>query len=370
MNYLFRNVIDQEMRTRRFAGARAGLRAAPCAMVCAALLLLAPGRVWAQADAGPMPGGAAADSGAASQSPAAQAQPAQMQPRSTMRPRGVGFGAAPATAVEWPAMTQDLNAKLAAALADWKESSGAGRAPKIVVLDFCTWDNQWRPFGAWVADNLSAAWAAGSGGAFAVIDRGQLPAALQARGLTAKDEFESPQAIELAQALGADILVNGRYRALDNDLGLTVNVRAAVAPAASAAEPAHPRRPILFVQSRVTMSSELAGQLGEPLAALGPTHEANAPRPNPNSFARCKYCPAAEYSDQGRKKKIEGTVMLTVLITAEGRASDITVTKSLEPSLDQQAVTTVGTWIFEPAKDASGAPVAVRQNIEISFHMY
>jgi len=369
MNYSFRNVIDQDMRTRRFAGARAWLRAAPCAMVGAALLLLAPGRVWAQADAGPMPGGTAADSGAASQSPAAQAQPAQMQPRSTMRPRGVGFGAAPATAVEWPAMTQDLNAKLAAALVDWKESSGAGRAPKIVVLDFCTWDNQWRPFGAWVADNLSAAWAAGSGGAFAVIDRGQLPAALQARGLTAKDEFESPQGIELAQALGADILVNGRYRALDNDLGLTVNVRPAVAPAASAAGPPHPR-PILFVQSRVTMSSELAGQLGEPLAALGPTHDANAPRPNPNSFARCKYCPAAEYSDQGRKKKIQGTVMLAVLITAEGRASDITVTKSLEPSLDQQAVTTVGTWIFEPAKDASGAPVAVHQNIEVSFHMY
>jgi TonB family protein len=62
--------------------------------------------------------------------------------------------------------------------------------------------------------------------------------------------------------------------------------------------------------------------------------------------------------------------MLAVLVTAEGRASDITVTKSLEPSLDQQAVTTVGTWIFEPAKDASGAPVAVHQNIEISFHMY
>ncbi len=78
-----------------------------------------------------------------------------------------------------------------------------------------------------------------------------------------------------------------------------------------------------------------------------------------------------EYLDQGRKKKIEGDGdAYTVLITAEGRASDITVTKSLEPSLDQQAVTTVGTWIFEPARDASGAPVAVRQNVEISFHMY
>ena len=343
-------------RTWRFAGAQG--------LLCVALLLFAPGRAWAQADAGPMP----APEGAASQSPAAQSQPTPLQPRSTMRPKGVGFGFAPATPVEWPALTQDLNGKLAAALADWKDSSGAGRAAKIVVLDFCTWDNQWRPFGAWLADNLSGAWAAGNGGAFAVIDRAQLAAALQARGLAAKDEFESPQAIELARALGADILVSGRYRALDNDLGLSVTVRPVVAAAVMVGQP-H-QRPILFVQSRVTMSSDLAERLGEPLAALGPTREANAPGRNGNSYAKCSYCPPVPYSEQGRKKKIEGTVLLSVLITAEGRASDISVTKSLEASLDQQAVTTVRTWIFEPAKDASGAPVATRQNIEVSFHIY
>jgi TonB family protein len=294
-----------------------------------------------------------------------------------MRPRGVGLGAMPGTAVEWPALTQDLHAQLAAAVADWKDSSGAGRAPKIVVLDFCTWDNQWRPFGAWLADNLSAAWAAGNDGGFAMIDRAKLAAVLQARGLSAKDEFQSPQAIELAQALGADILVNGRYRALDNDLGLTVNVRP-VAAAAVAAGPPH-QRPILFVQSRLTMSSDLAEHLGEPLATLGParaaiapdpTRDANAPGRAGVSYPKCTYCPPAEYSEQGRKKKIQGAVTLVVVVTAQGRASDITVAKSLEPSLDQQAVKAVGTWIFEPAKDASGAPVAVRQTIEVSFHMY
>jgi TonB family protein len=342
--------------------------------------LSAPGPVRAQADAGPLPApaGAPGAADAPSQSPAPPSQPARLEPRSTMRPRGVGFGAVPATAVEWPALTQDLHAKLAAAVADWKDSSGAGRAPKIVVLDFCTWDNQWRPFGAWLADNLSAAWAAGNDGGFAVIDRAKLAAVLQARGLSAKDEFESAAATEVAQALGADMLVNGRYRALDNDLGLTIYVRPAVAAAAVAAGPPH-QRPILFVQSRLTMSSDLAEHLGEPLATLGPARAANAPGPTRDanapgragvSYPKCTYCPAAEYSEQGRKKKIEGTVTLVVLVTAQGRASDITVAKSLEPSLDQQAVKTVGTWIFEPAKDASGAPVAVRQTIEVSFHSY
>ena len=126
------------------------------------------------------------------------------------------------------------------------------------------------------------------------------------------------------------------------------------------------------------MSSDLADSLGEPLATLGrrpatrQTRRADANEPGRAgvSFPECTYCPAAEYSAQGRKKKIQGTVMLVVLITAEGRASDITVTKSLEPSLDQQAVKAVGTWIFEPAKDASGAPVAVHQTIEVSFNSY
>src|SRR5271156_554694 len=164
MTCSFRKIIGQEIQTRRSAA-----QALLCAAVCA-VLLFAPGRLRAQADAGPMP-----PSGGATSSPADQTQPTQLQPRSTMRPRGMGFGGAPATAVEWPALTQDLNTKLAAALAGWKDSSGVARAPKIVVLDFGTWDNQWLPFGAWLADNLSAAWAA-NGGAFAVIDRAQLPA--------------------------------------------------------------------------------------------------------------------------------------------------------------------------------------------------
>src|SRR5271163_4302275 len=139
-----------------------------------------PGQVRAQADAGPLPAPAGAPGTTDATPPS---QPARLEPRSTMRPRGVGFGAVPATAVEWPALTQDLHAKLAAAVADWKDSSGAGRAPKIVVLDFCTWDNQWRPFGSWLADNLSTAWAAADDGGFSVIDRAKLAAVLQARGL-------------------------------------------------------------------------------------------------------------------------------------------------------------------------------------------
>ncbi len=156
MNYSFRNVTQiRKCGHGGSARARAGLRAAPCAMVCAALLLLAPGRVWAQADAGPMPGGAAAvDSGAASQSPGSSASRRNRshgrrcgRRESVRRRSGDGGG----VAGDDPGFECEIGGG----------AGGVGRSPAArgaraenCGAGFCTWDNQWRPFGAWVAVNF------------------------------------------------------------------------------------------------------------------------------------------------------------------------------------------------------------------------
>ena len=47
----------------------------------------------------------------------------------------------------------------------------------------------------------------------------------------------------------------------------------------------------------------------------------------------------------------------------------VKVVKSLEPTLDANAIEAVKTWKFEPAmKD--GKPVAVQINVEVSFRLY
>ena len=79
--------------------------------------------------------------------------------------------------------------------------------------------------------------------------------------------------------------------------------------------------------------------------------------------------PNPEYCDKGRKKKINGIVLLDFIVTAEGRVRDVKVTQSLFPCLDSQAVAAVSTWKFEPAmKD--GKPVAVHLKSEVDFHLY
>jgi TonB family protein len=84
----------------------------------------------------------------------------------------------------------------------------------------------------------------------------------------------------------------------------------------------------------------------------------------------CLYCPTAQFSDEAVKAKFQGTVLLVAIITAEGHATDIHVAKGLGLGLDEKAIEAVRTWRFRPALGPNGKPAAVRQTIEVTFHLY
>lgn len=48
------------------------------------------------------------------------------------------------------------------------------------------------------------------------------------------------------------------------------------------------------------------------------------------------------YTEEARRNKIEGAVTLSVVVGTDGKARDIQVVQSLDPSLDQKAVESVG----------------------------
>ena len=84
---------------------------------------------------------------------------------------------------------------------------------------------------------------------------------------------------------------------------------------------------------------------------------------------RAIYAPSPEYTDKARKAKINGTVVLSLIVTSEGEARDVRVTKSLTVDLDIKAVEAVRKWKFKPAtKD--GQPVAVQISAEATFRLY
>lgn len=87
------------------------------------------------------------------------------------------------------------------------------------------------------------------------------------------------------------------------------------------------------------------------------------------SAPRIINAPDPEYSEEARKAKYQGVVVLWLIVGPDGRPRDIRVSRSLGMGLDQKAIEAVREWKFEPAKK-DGQPVAVQINVEVNFRLY
>jgi protein TonB len=75
-----------------------------------------------------------------------------------------------------------------------------------------------------------------------------------------------------------------------------------------------------------------------------------------------------EYSEEARKAKYQGTVMLYVEVDTSGRPRNLRVIRSLGLGLDEKAMEAVEKWKFRPGyKD--GKPVVVAATIEVNFRL-
>jgi TonB family protein len=75
-----------------------------------------------------------------------------------------------------------------------------------------------------------------------------------------------------------------------------------------------------------------------------------------------------EYSEEARKAKFQGTVLLFVVVDEKGMPRDIKILRPLGLGLDQKAVEAVEKWKFSPGKK-DGKPVAVQAQIEVNFRL-
>lgn len=81
------------------------------------------------------------------------------------------------------------------------------------------------------------------------------------------------------------------------------------------------------------------------------------------------YSPDPDYSEEARKAKYQGTVVLTVIVGPDGRVHNARVSRSLGMGLDEKAIEKVMVWKFKPAtKDSK--PVAVEVSVEVQFNLY
>src|SRR4051794_23860443 len=87
------------------------------------------------------------------------------------------------------------------------------------------------------------------------------------------------------------------------------------------------------------------------------------------SMPRVIYDPEPEYTDEARKLKQQGNVLLACVVGADGRVHDARVQHALGLGLDEKAIEAVKKWKFEPSR-YNGQPVAVKIMVEVNFRMY
>lgn len=87
------------------------------------------------------------------------------------------------------------------------------------------------------------------------------------------------------------------------------------------------------------------------------------------SAPRVLFAPEPEFTEEARKARYEGTVVVWVVVGADGRAHEMRIQRSLGMGLDEKALEAIRQWRFEPARK-DGVPVAVQVNVEVNFRLF
>jgi len=80
------------------------------------------------------------------------------------------------------------------------------------------------------------------------------------------------------------------------------------------------------------------------------------------------YHPEPEFSEEARKAKLQGVVVLEIQVDAAGHARIIRVSQPLGLGLDEKAVEAVERWRFRPAT-RNGRPVPANATIYVNFRL-
>ena len=78
--------------------------------------------------------------------------------------------------------------------------------------------------------------------------------------------------------------------------------------------------------------------------------------------------PIPIYKPEPQYTGTDGTVLLALVIEADGTVDNIHVVRPVDPDMDKSAINAVRQWRFRPAKK-NGKPVAVDAQVEVNFRL-
>jgi protein TonB len=81
------------------------------------------------------------------------------------------------------------------------------------------------------------------------------------------------------------------------------------------------------------------------------------------------FAPEPEFSEEARKSKVSGNVLVYLQVDEQGRPIHVRVLRGLGMGLDEKALEAVRQYRFKPAME-DGRPVAVEMNVEVNFNIF
>lgn len=242
--------------------------------------------------------------------------------------------------------------------------------PRVLVVDFFrNSTGESSELGTLLADRFSESLTAYSSGIH-ILDRKVLKDYLF-ENWTVLEDFKSNEiCLAVARQLGATGAILGTLTEKNGNVNLALRLEGF--------GPVERQDDIFALRDR-TVVFPLTEELRSALYHPGPNYTRTADQipEEPGVFRaglngvtqpKCRYCPNPDYSDAARTVKIQGTVILSVVVTAEGQMAGIYVLKGAPFGLTAQAINATRSWQMQPAQK-DGKPVSARTNVEIVFRL-
>jgi protein TonB len=76
-----------------------------------------------------------------------------------------------------------------------------------------------------------------------------------------------------------------------------------------------------------------------------------------------------EFSEEARKAKFMGVVLVNLIVDTQGRPQNVHILRGVGMGLDENAIKAVQQYRFKPAMEG-GKPVPVELNVEVNFQIF
>ncbi len=230
----------------------------------------------------------------------------------------------------------------------------------VTVLDFSGPDEKYTALGQAFADKFSMALSKSSD-KFSVAARGQIGEALAKNNVPQSSFSDALIALWVARESNIQAVITGKITMQGDVLGISVECHRTDSG-----------KGVGSLKTTSTISAEMRDLMNKVVEYPDPKIDSSVPASGQAgySYPACANCPAAPYDQRAVDHRYQGTVLLSVIVGADGRASNIVVLKALPYGLTAKAVEAVSSWKFKPALGPHGTPAPVRQTIEVTFHLY